>query len=94
MIESLLICLLRQMSCVQHTQVVGPVAGAHELVREVQGERSRREARFDQLEARVRFQDLAEGEFSIGGIRVVTQYLHHPVPLDHCIGILKIETEA
>ena len=32
----------------------------------------------DQLEARVRFQDLAEGEFSIGGIRVVTQYLHHP----------------
>jgi CheY-like chemotaxis protein len=32
----------------------------------------------DQLEARVHFQDLAEGEFEIGGIRVVAQYLHHP----------------
>ena len=32
----------------------------------------------DQLEAQLRFQDLAEGEFMIGGIRVVTQYLHHP----------------
>jgi CheY-like chemotaxis protein/phosphoribosyl 1,2-cyclic phosphodiesterase len=32
----------------------------------------------DQLEARLRFQDLAEGEFTIGGIRVITQYLHHP----------------
>ena len=32
----------------------------------------------DQLEARVRFRDLAEGEFTIGSIRVITQYLHHP----------------
>jgi CheY-like chemotaxis protein/phosphoribosyl 1,2-cyclic phosphodiesterase len=32
----------------------------------------------DSLEAGVRFHDLTEGEFRIGGIRVVTQYLHHP----------------
>lgn len=32
----------------------------------------------DSLEARVRFQDLVEGEFQVGGIRVVTQYLNHP----------------
>jgi CheY-like chemotaxis protein/phosphoribosyl 1,2-cyclic phosphodiesterase len=32
----------------------------------------------DELEASVRFQDLAEGEFMIGSIRVITQYLHHP----------------
>jgi CheY-like chemotaxis protein/phosphoribosyl 1,2-cyclic phosphodiesterase len=32
----------------------------------------------DSLEARVRFHDLREGEFEIGGIRIITQYLHHP----------------
>ena len=32
----------------------------------------------DQLEARVRFRDLGEGEFQIGGIRILTQYLNHP----------------
>jgi phosphoribosyl 1,2-cyclic phosphodiesterase/CheY-like chemotaxis protein len=32
----------------------------------------------DSLEAEVRFRDLTEGEFRIGGIRVTTQYLHHP----------------
>jgi CheY-like chemotaxis protein/phosphoribosyl 1,2-cyclic phosphodiesterase len=32
----------------------------------------------DSLEAQVSFHDLREGEFEIGGIRVITQYLHHP----------------
>jgi CheY-like chemotaxis protein/phosphoribosyl 1,2-cyclic phosphodiesterase len=32
----------------------------------------------DKLEAQVSFHDLTEGEFEIGGIRVITQYLHHP----------------
>lgn len=32
----------------------------------------------DSLEAQVCFQDLVEGEFQVGSIRVITQYLHHP----------------
>jgi CheY-like chemotaxis protein/phosphoribosyl 1,2-cyclic phosphodiesterase len=32
----------------------------------------------DSLETQVSFHDLTEGEFEIGGIRVITQYLHHP----------------
>jgi CheY-like chemotaxis protein/phosphoribosyl 1,2-cyclic phosphodiesterase len=32
----------------------------------------------DSLTAQVRLHDLTEGEFTIGGIRVTTQYLHHP----------------
>lgn len=32
----------------------------------------------DSLEAQVSYHDLTEGEFEIGKIRVVTQYLHHP----------------
>jgi len=32
----------------------------------------------ESLEARVHFQDLIEGELTIGGMRITTQYLHHP----------------
>jgi len=32
----------------------------------------------DSLDAKVSFHDLREGEFWIGGMRVTTQYLHHP----------------
>src|SRR5215470_6093483 len=32
----------------------------------------------EQLDATIRYHDLVEGQFAIGGVRVITQYLNHP----------------